>query len=302
MLEPSPVWLPRLEQCPLCGRAGGPRKHGESLPCSQSMGAWGGMFSWWCLLFPLISAVQPLSLSFLKPNHKCPLRFHGKSRCKDLVGEEGDFYWQTSAISVCHACRLQLRGLCLSTWLSPVCVLPSALDRSPCSGEEDMGCCLLRPACPPGIALNLARKFWGEIRLLQPSKGSGGGSLSSSYPTAVIHQDFCLLIWMCRETTDQCAGFLLTQQSSSHYQSPPPQSPAPCCSGHPLLTVTPTCYSHQSSIFHGNSLRFSTCSNSNHDCTLLPTSSIPGVIRYTPSEVPTACFCWLPQVHKCKET
>lgn len=117
---------------------------------------------------------------------------------------------------------------CLSTWLAPGCMSPGALARSPCPSEDDEGCCLLRPVCPPGIVLSLVHGCWGRIRLLQPSKGTGGGSVSSFCPTAVSHQDFCLLIWMCREATDRCAGIVQTQQSSSHHQSLHPiTSPIP---------------------------------------------------------------------------
>lgn len=112
----------------------------------------------------------------------------------------------------------QLQGPCLQLAGSRH-MSPRALAWSPCPGEDDEGCCLLRPARTPGIALSLAPGCWGGINLLQPSKGAGSGSVSSSRPTAVSHQDFCLLIWMCREATDRCAGIVQTQQSSSHHQS-----------------------------------------------------------------------------------
>lgn len=92
---------------------------------------------------------------------------------------------------------------CLSTWLAPGRVSPGALARSPCPSEDDEGCCLMRPVCLPGIVLSLVHGCWGRICLLQPSKGTGSGFVSSSCPTAVSHQDFCFLIWMCREATDR---------------------------------------------------------------------------------------------------
>lgn len=139
LLEPLPVWVPRLEQGPCMAGRVPLRNHSKPLPCSQSVGAWGRMSFQWYPLLPLIPAMQPLSLPFLKPKSSCPPCFGGKSHYEALVGEDGDFYWQTSTISICHACRIQLQGLCLSTWLAPGCMSPSALARSPCPGEEDMG-------------------------------------------------------------------------------------------------------------------------------------------------------------------
>ena len=101
---------PQAGAGPLRGREGAPRNRGEPLPCGRSVGAWGGMSSRWCPLLPLIPAMQPLSLPFLKPMSRCPLCFGGKLRCKALVGKEADFYRQASPISVCHACRLPAPG------------------------------------------------------------------------------------------------------------------------------------------------------------------------------------------------
>lgn len=64
------------------------------------------------------------------------------------------------------------------------------------------------------------------------------------------------------------------------------------------------CYSHQSSLFHDNSLCFSSCFNSNHD--FIPPSHLfhlGGGAKYPPPyEMLTGCFCWLPQAGKWRET
>jgi len=185
----------------LYGREGDPRDQGKPLPCSQPVGAWGGMSSWQCPLLPLLPAVQPLSLPFLL-------------RAGVLSALEGNcvarLWWARKEICIgkqvpsqsAMPAGSQLQALCLSTWLAPGHVSPSALARSPCPGEEDEGHWLLSPAHPPGIALSLAPRCWGGIHLLQPIKGTGSGSVSSPCPTPVSHQDFCLLVWMCREATD----------------------------------------------------------------------------------------------------
>ena len=59
---------------------------------------------------PSSSPSRATTFSPLPPESRCPLCVGGKLCCKALVGEEGDLYWQTSPVSVCHACRLPAPG------------------------------------------------------------------------------------------------------------------------------------------------------------------------------------------------
>lgn len=82
---------PQAGMRPLHSREGVLENHGKPLPCSWSVGAWGGMSSW-CPLLLFILAMQPLSLPFLQPKSRHPLCFCGKLCCNALVNEEGDSY------------------------------------------------------------------------------------------------------------------------------------------------------------------------------------------------------------------
>lgn len=167
---------------------------------------------------PIIPASQPLSVPFLKPNTKRPLCCGGKW-CWKLVSKEEGSDWETSPISVHPARRLPAPAALSFHPAGSRMLVPKWSGHRSLPNEEDDGCCLLRPACPPGIALSLALGCWGGRCLLQRSKGTGSGSGSSSCPTAVSHRDFCLPIWTCREATDRCAVILLSQQLRSQHRS-----------------------------------------------------------------------------------
>lgn len=187
---------------PLAGAGRALRETAVS-PC-PAVSAW--VLGWDVLLVVLSPPSYPghaiTSLPFLKPKRGILSALVGNCVARLWWVRKQIFIGKQVSSQPAMPAGSQLQGLRLSTWLAPGHMSPSALARNPCPSKEDEGRCLLRPAHPPGVALSLTPECWGGIHPLQPSKGTGGGSVSSSCPTAVSHRDFCLLIWTCREATD----------------------------------------------------------------------------------------------------